>query len=449
MSDPVGRFDTVSDRWGREQVLGLASDAASAKAAGSVAAPAKWSGTGCDDEALWGQCKGSGKGAYRVVADLAEPAFRCSCPSRKFPCKHALGLLLLWSEGTVEAGPPRPPWVAEWVEERRARAERAAERRAGTAAKARDPKTVERREQRVDGGVAELDQWLRDQVAHGLAQAEQAPYRLWDDAARRLVDAQAGSLAGQVKGLAAIPRTPGWPGRLLEEYALLRLLVRAYQRRDELPPDLRETVRSRVGFTVAQDDVLRDGERVRDLWCVTGSRDLAQEQLTTRRVWLRGRKTGRPALVLSFAAPGRPLDSSLVVGTEVEADLVFYPGSQPLRALVAERHTAAVPAAPDGLTVAGFLAEYAAALARDPWTDRWPAVLGGVRLARSPGASPGSWNLQVVDGEGDALPLLPSEPWRLLAVSGGRPVTFAGEWSPRGLRPLAVWSEVEEGVVVL
>ncbi len=59
---------------------------------------------------------------------------------------------------------------------------------------------MERRERRVDDGLAELDQWLRDQVAHGLAQAEKAPYRLWDDAARRLVDAQAGALAGQVRG---------------------------------------------------------------------------------------------------------------------------------------------------------------------------------------------------------------------------------------------------------
>ncbi|GAA2416849.1 SWIM zinc finger family protein [Actinomadura vinacea] len=431
----------MSDRWDREQVLGLAPDAAAAKAAGGVSKPAKWSGTGCDDEAVWGECEGSGKTAYRASVNLTEPAFRCSCPSRKFPCKHALGLLLLWGEGTVGGG-ARPAWVAEWLEERAARAEKAQARKESAAAKVKDPKTAERREQRVDGGVAELDQWLRDQVAHGLAQAEKAPYRLWDEAARRLVDAQAGALAGQVRGLAAIPRQPGWPDRLLEEYALLRLLVRAHQRRAELPEALGETVRSRVGFTVPQEDVARDGERVRDLWCVTGSRDVAQEQLTTRRVWLRGRRTGRPALVLSFAAPGRPLDASLVVGTEIDAELAFYPGAQPLRALVVERHGAAAPAVPEGMPVGGFLEEYAAALERDPWLDRWPAVLAGVRLARTAG------ELQVVDGAGDALPLPASDPWRLLAVSGGRPVTFAGEWSQRGLRPLAAWDE-DEGVVIL
>ncbi|WP_309237120.1 SWIM zinc finger family protein [Actinomadura sp. BRA 177] len=200
----------MRDRWAREQVVGLAPDAAAAKAAGGVAKPGKWGGTGCDDEAVWGECQGSGKSVYRTCADLTEPAFRCTCPSRKFPCKHALGLLLLWSDGVVE-GAPRPAWVAEWVEERRARADRAAERRASTAAKARDPKTVERRERRVDDGLAELDQWLRDQVAHGLAQAEKAPYRLWDDAARRLATRRRARWPGRCGGS---PRSRAGPGGL-------------------------------------------------------------------------------------------------------------------------------------------------------------------------------------------------------------------------------------------
>ena len=425
-------------------MLGLAPDAAAAKAAGGVARPAKWAGTGCDDEAVWGECQGSGKSAYRACADLAGPAFRCSCPSRKIPCKHVLGLLLLWADGMVEAG-ARPGWVTEWTEQRRERAERAARRAAGGKGdgRGRDPKTAERRERRVDDGLAELDRWLRDQVAHGLAQAEQAPYRLWDDAARRLVDAQAGGLAGQVRGLAAIPRTPGWPGRLLEEYALLRLLVRAHRRRGELSEGLRATVRSRIGFTVPQEEVLSGGERVRDRWCVTGSRDTAQDLLTTRRVWLRGRESGRAALVLSFAAPGSTLDASLVVGTEVDAELAFYPGAQPLRALVAERFGAPVPGTPPGMAVKEFLDEHAAALARDPWLDRWPATLEGARLARGE-----EGDLYAVDDAGDALPLRPTDPWRLLALSGGGPVTLSGEWTPRGLRPLAAWHETE-GTVIL
>ncbi|HEX2312242.1 MAG TPA: SWIM zinc finger family protein [Thermomonospora sp.] len=443
----------MSDRWGREQVLGLAPDQASARAAAGVARPATWRAAGCDEQSVWGLCQGSGRSVYQACVDLAEPAFRCSCPSRKIPCKHVLGLLLLWSEGAVATG-SRPPWVAEWLGERAERAAKARERQATAAARTPDPRTAERREQRVDDGVAELAQWLRDQIGQGLAQAEKAPYRVWDDTARRLVDAQAPGLAGQVKGLSALRHGDGWPERLLEEYALLALLVRAHRRRDDLPEPLRATVRSRVGFTVREEDVLRDGERVRDTWYVAGSRDVAQDQLTVRRAWLRGVRTGRPALVLSFAAPGRTLDASLVVGTAFEAELAFYPGAQPLRALVAERH-GLITAQPPGTTVGELLREYAEALARDPWLDRWPAVLRDVRLATPAEAPVRAGGLHVSDEHGDVLPLRfsPAEesrhdPWRLLAISGGDRFTLAGEWSPRGLQPLSAW-HAEEGVVVL
>ncbi|WP_051712779.1 hypothetical protein [Spirillospora albida] len=308
------------------------------------------------------------------------------------------------------------------------------------------------RERRVADGLAELDRWLCDQVAHGLADAERAPGARWDDAARRLVDAQAGGLAGTVRALAAIPRRPGWPERLLAEYALLRLLVRAHRRCDGLPPALRDSVRARIGFTVARRDVLDAGERVRDLWCAVGCRDSVQEQLTTRRVWLRGRRTGRAALVLSFAPNGAALDDPLGTsagrgtdtgaGAEIDAELAFYPGAQPLRALVAERYGPPRAAEPEGMSVREFLDEHAAALARDPWTDLWPAVLADVRVGRAGDV----WH--AVDRVGDALPLRLASPWRLLAVSGGGPVTLAGEWTPHGLRPLTAWQD-EEGAVAL
>ena len=49
-----------------------------------------------DDTFYMGQCKGSGKSDYITSADFvdeAAPVFRCSCPSRQFPCKHSLALL--------------------------------------------------------------------------------------------------------------------------------------------------------------------------------------------------------------------------------------------------------------------------------------------------------------------------------------------------------------------
>lgn len=49
-----------------------------------------------DDTFFTGECKGSGKNPYITSADYIDenhPVFRCSCPSRQFPCKHSLGLM--------------------------------------------------------------------------------------------------------------------------------------------------------------------------------------------------------------------------------------------------------------------------------------------------------------------------------------------------------------------
>ena len=472
----------MAERWDRERVLALAPDAPSQRTALSLASGRAWPATGAaaGADAVWGECRGSAAAPYRTVVDLSGPAYRCSCPSRKFPCKHVLALLLLWSEGSVPddaAGPP--DWAGSWLIARAAKASRVP---AGDQAEPKDQRAAarraEQRESRVASGLAELDRWLGDQVRQGLAASQQAGYAHWDDIAARMVDAQAPGLAERLRALASVPHSgAGWDGRLLEEYALLHLLAVAYRRQAELPPPLRATVRSRIGFSLRQADVLAGGQPIRDHWQVLARRDLEQDRIRTRRTWLRGRKTGRDALLLSFAAAGQALDDSLAVGAETDADLVFYPGAVPLRAAVLARHddsdgsdggasggapldaapldTAPLDTAPldtgppDGGTIAGLLGGYAAALAADPWLDSWLAVVEIIPVQApvlavrgADGGSDGS------DGSDGSLPLHPGagDCWPLFALSGGPPVTLAGEWTPRGLWPLTAWDEAGRAV---
>lgn len=418
-------------------MLALAPDASAAKAGRDLGTARRWSETGAaaDPPAVWGLCQGSGSTPYQTCVDLTEPAYRCSCPSRKFPCKHAIGLLLLWSGGGVGAGEP-PAWVAQWQAARAQRQQTAAVRAPRPTNPASSAQSQQRRRQRVDAGVTELERWLTDQLRTGIAGASRAGYQHWDAMAGRLVDAQAPGLASAVRRLGSVA---GTPDRLLAELGLIWLLVRAYGRLDELPPDLAATVRSRIGFPVATDDVLA-GPRVRDDWLVIGVRDEADERLTVRRVWLRGAHTGRPALVLSFAAPGQTIAADLVLGTAVPADLCFYPGRAPLRALVAQRYGEPVRGVrPDGTGIAAALDDYAGALAAEPWLERWPMVLGSAAVARS------GRGWRVVGPDGLALGLDPAggDPWPLVAAAGGAPVTVAGEWSVAGLRALAAWCDGE------
>ncbi len=239
-------------------VEGLAPDAGSVAAARKLARPAPWSEAGRDERAVWGLCKGSGAKPYQVQVDLSGPAYKCSCPSRKFPCKHALALLLLAAGGDVPAG-ERPPWVAEWLESRVERAPRPA-----PGEPVRDPEAAARRvaerEERVAAGVEDLRLWLRDAVRGGLGAGRLRAWEEWDGFAARLVDAQAPGAAARLRSLGSVAagRPDGWPERLLSGLGLLHLLCEAHTRADG---PLRDDIRALLGWNVARDDVL--GRRAR------------------------------------------------------------------------------------------------------------------------------------------------------------------------------------------
>jgi SWIM zinc finger len=496
-------------RWTAEEVLALAPDDASRRAASELASPGSWSEAGSGAGAVWGLCEGSGSRPYRTVVDLGGagrrladgtggpggavngPGYKCSCPSRKFPCKHALGLLLLWAGEQAQPGVRPPDWADEWLGGRRERsAPKAAGEGAGQADSGRtgaggaagtgggnggrkaDPEAsrrrAERRMGRIAAGATELEERLADMLRGGLAGAEQRGYTQWEETASRMVDAQAPGLAARIRELGAVPvsgqvsaesewASGGWPARLLSECALLHLLNRGVLALDSLPEPLAATVRTRVGLTVDSAELLSgDAEKVRDEWLVLGQRDTEEGRLTARRIWLRGRESGRPALLLSYAAGARTPELALPVGSVIDAELAYHPGARPLRAALGETHAGPAPGpVPEGGTVTDALASYGRALCDDPWLDAWPAVLSGVlptlgeydeRGGRGSGGGGGVRQLADADGE-FALPVTPGAApaalWRLAAISGGRPVTVFGECGHKGFAPYTAWSEGE------
>lgn len=78
-----------------------------------------------DGTLVWGECAGSGKTPYRVSIDWTDaqaPVCRCSCPSRQFPCKHALGLMFEQLSGKAFAEADIPQDLAEKRAKQAARA---------------------------------------------------------------------------------------------------------------------------------------------------------------------------------------------------------------------------------------------------------------------------------------------------------------------------------------
>ncbi|GAA3109153.1 SWIM zinc finger family protein [Streptomyces rectiviolaceus] len=444
-------------RWTADQVLALAPDAPSRKAGSKLGVAGPWSEAGSSGEGtVWGLCKGSGSKPYQTIVDIADitggagPAYKCSCPSRKFPCKHALGLLLLWTAGGEapfgSVPDARPPvWAEEWLAGRRKRAETKRTSDTAPATPPADPEAArrraERRAERVTAGVTELEQRLSDLLRGGIASAEQAGYGLWEETAARMVDAQAPGLASRVRELGSIPSSgPGWPVRMLEECALLHLLDQGWLHREQLPEALAATVRSRTGLPTSAQ-----GPPVRDRWLVLAQYDTADSKLTTRRIWLHGAESGRTALLLSYGAAGRAPALALPVGLALDAELTAYPGAGQLRADLGEQFGAPAPAAtrPPGVRTEQAARRYGEVLRDDPWLDSWPVTLSEVIPTPHPGPASDGWQLADAGGE-MALPITPSATsrsglWRLVALSGGASVTVFGECGHEGFTPLTAW----------
>ncbi|MDO3645433.1 SWIM zinc finger family protein [Nocardia mangyaensis] len=423
--------------WTEEQVRALAPDASSLAAARKLAG--RWRATGAAATAVWGLCQGSGAKPYQTVVDLAGPAYKCSCPSRKFPCKHALSLLLAWSGGAVPPEETPADFAAEWLAARAAKA--AAPPQAKTS-NTPSPATVEQRRARVSAGLTELEVWLTDQIRTGLAQTDRS-FAAYEAIAARMVDAQAPRVAEALRRLpVAVVTTEHWPELLLREYARLHLLVLAHRTLDALPEPLQASIRTQVGYPTQAEAVLAE-PAVRDRWLVLGMRVSEEERLHTRRTWLRGRGTGRWAVLIehSFGTPNFTGEVP-APGSEVDAELHFYPGSAPLRAQWGARHGAPEPfttvPAIGGTTIDEALSAYTTALSDDPWLRAWPALLTDV----VPVLDERGW--QLVDAGGTALPLPAGvRPWRLIAIAGGHPVTVSGEWRADGFDPVSVFSAGE------
>src|SRR5687768_11677160 len=153
------------ETWPRQRVLSLAPDRASIAAAVALAGTRTWRDVGTDSMGLWGCCAGGAGQLYETVIDLtSSPAYACSCPSRKVPCKHALALLLRWSDGQIPNSEP-PPFAAAWLSNQDSRKIRPEPAKAGRqpgelADPAAAAKRAAARAERVAGGLDELAQWL-------------------------------------------------------------------------------------------------------------------------------------------------------------------------------------------------------------------------------------------------------------------------------------------------
>lgn len=421
-----------------DQITALAPDAASLKAGRGLATPRKWQTLGADDTVLWGLALGSGAEPYQTRVHLADLATKCSCPSRKFPCKHALGLMLVHAaEPAAFTGTTPPAWVTEWLEARAAREEKAAERATPKGDKPPDEtaarKRREQRDNRVAEGVALLQQALLDLVREGLAAPAARNPATWENLARRMVDCQAPRLAGALYHIAERVLTDPEADQLLPwEAGRLHLLLHTIQHQDACDEATRAEIQQQLGGKAAPGTESA-GEEVRDRWFVAGRRHEERDRLLTSVTWLHGLTTRRWAMVLRFAVLPQTLAEPWPLGSTVEGTLRYVPGLAAERALDQGAAVAVLERPPlETETLDGMLARHADLLAANPFAIRTP-FLAMLRPAARAGF--------LTDSDNRSLPWHPGHAGEALlvdAVCGGRPTAMCGEWDGRRLCLLAI-----------
>lgn len=307
-----------------EQIRSLAPDEASHSAGMSLAVINNWSNIGADEVAIWGECKGSGKNPYKTAIDLRNVAYKCSCPSRKFPCKHAIGLMLMYANSQAYfSDRNQAPWVSEWMDKRTSKPE-PTEKSSDPVPK--NPKTIEARRKKVASGVEEVISVLKDIVRNGMMDLPANGQTMFSNLSKRMVDAQAPGLAviaNQLEGINYY--NENWSTELTDNLLKLFLIADTYPKHADDQSLLSGELRMRIGFPQSKEE-LESIPVVTDDWMVLSSENDHQAHLQIQRTWMIGRNTGKVALFLQFYIKSQMPEFKLLPGTMMEADLTFYPG---------------------------------------------------------------------------------------------------------------------------
>jgi hypothetical protein len=166
------------------------------------------------------------------------------------------------------------------------------------------------------------------------------------------------------------------------------------------------------------------------------------EGIQVRRVWLQGFESGQEALMLDYAFGNLGFEQQYVVGAVLDGELAYYPAAFPQRAILSNAalinfSVTQLPIVSE--SISHFQNNFVAVLAENPWVLQVPIVLTDVRPFKDEFD-----NYFLLDKDHKILPLANLRArviWRMLAMSGGHPVTVIGEWNGASFEALSLWKD--------
>jgi uncharacterized Zn finger protein len=392
--------------------------------------------------------------------DLSSLAFKCSCPSRKFPCKHGLALLLLRHKHPQEfKNENQPNWVSDWLNNRAEKAQKA-QTKAESIDKdpkidlAAQAKRQNNRWKKIELASAELEKLFQDCISTGLSNS--AMYGFFKTMAQKMVDAQAPGIADRIHLLIEHLNTTPSPSRnqsLLSQLGQLQLFCDAITKRQELPNNLQQQLRTVCAWPLDKAEVLEQNQTFQDHFWVLGiAHQNIDKKLTERRVWLWSEKTNQRVLLQDFSYAGQAFEHNWLLGTRHHLEIVIYPDGIGLRGLVKQ---VLPPSDSESLEVSIFTQMSQLALSKDwayekkwqqelyanaLWLDTSPMLLHQVQIVHKKSTTASNHSNQsivaIVDQKIIELAITDINQWNLLIFALNQKVILFGEWNQHQLTPL-------------
>jgi len=439
--------------WTTEQVIALAPDAGTESRGRSTAKLKKWQFLEKNDRAIWGECKGSGSKPYLTGVDfLNGPAYQCSCPVRKPPCKHVIALMLLYIDGEndfdIKYDFP-PEWMNSWLNKRDERFNKPKSNVITDEIK----KAIEGENNRVANnieamrtGLTDFEIWLTDLIRQGIAAVEKESYSFWKDASARLFDAKARGAAYRFETIPLlINSTPNWYEEVLTELADIYLLIQSIKRVEDLPKKTKYDILIGSGHVINKKNLfllneLTDEYTFEDEWEVLGKLTIphaTNTKLKIQKIWLKGKATEKFALIYEPKFVSDAFEYNLKVGTYFKAEVVFFPSNYIQRIHIKKQipQTGYLSGFSGYPSLQSFFTDFAMALATNPWLSDYPCMLNEVVPMMQDG------KLLLMDKNEEIIFVQDRDliGWKLLALSGGHFISIFGEWTGSELIPLSAW----------
>lgn len=441
-------------QWTDEKIAALAPNDSTERRGRTLANSAKWNSIATNYEAIWGECKGSGSQPYLVQINLSGPKYKCSCPVRKPPCKHVLGLFFLFAKSSAVFKYQAPTEaIKNWLNKQSTSAISSTSKTAAPAlkteeaieqAKVAKEKRWAQRVQLMASGMDELELWLTDLIRQGIANTAIQKASFWNQVAAKMVDAKLPRISTYLKEThQLIQQNQNWSEMVVARLGELYLWAESFKKRHLLSPEMQEELYQSLGKIVKKADILEQHSSIKDLWFILGKKEGVDiEGRSFRKIWLQGQQTNQQALILDYAFGSMGYEQQYIVGDLLDGALVYYSKAYPQRAIFESFDSAKIYEKTELATykdLNSVLSHYGKALLQNPWLFSFPVGLSNLKAFMND-----KKELQIKDVNDTLIPLNQVKEeviWKILAISGGHSVSLFGEWDGLHFEPLSMLTE--------